>query len=123
MPRVAGRVEVTVMNVYGMDVDALAPKLTGRQQFVDFRTNVNVGEMFLALDGTIKTHKKATHQFGGPRLIVEDRKRRIVTYTETGEIRTPREGECWMDDNGVVNTFATNNPVAIVTRNEAFVAE
>lgn len=107
---------VAVQDVYGETLAALEGKLTGRQEYVDFAVPVGPVQ-FLALDGTVKTHNPAsTHKFGGPRLIIEDRRIRRIVFTETGTMRPAAAGEAWVSEDGTINTFTTTQPVMIATR-------
>lgn len=114
---------VTVDDVYRGGIESLERNLSGRQEFVDFRIPAGT-EMFMKLDGTVITHNPAsTYHFGGPRLIVEERRRKIITYTETGEIRVSGTFDQFLDEDGIIRTGQSVDPVAIVTRTESFVAE
>ena len=109
--------EVTIEQVYGKLLNDLKVLLTGRQEFTSFDMLPAQPVKFLTLDGRIKTHDTTTdHKFGGPRLIIEDRKIRRVVFVETGEARPAVAGEFWLTADGNVNTFASNLPVPIAVR-------
>lgn len=98
---------VTVGDVYGdRNIEA---SLAGRQEYVDFRF-VQDGDRFLTLDGRVIQHNPASHhQFGGPRLIVDERRLRKFIYTETGDVRSLNRDEYALDTNG--NVFQADGPV------------
>ena len=101
--------------IYGMTHELLAGRLQGRQEFVAFE--VPRGPvLFMKLDGTITRHDpNSAHRFGGPRLIVEERRLRRVVYTETGEVRCA-ENEWFIDEDNIPReAIQTTYPVAIAT--------
>ena len=107
----------TPEEVYGMTHEELMEKLTGRQEYVDFGIVPPQPVKFLTLDGRIKTNDPTKDRnFGGPRLIIAERRLRRIVYTETGEMRAAQGNDAWIDENGHIMTHNTTLPVAIVTR-------
>jgi hypothetical protein len=91
---------VTVAQAYGRTMSQLSTQLKRNQQFVDF-TIPQGNVKFLAKDGTIKQHKPASNYvFGGPRLIVSERTVSRVTFTPTGVIAVPANGQPYLTDEG-----------------------
>jgi hypothetical protein len=119
MPRINltdTRVEMTPETTYRMSQDELAGKLAGRQEFVGFEIPSGPVQ-FLALDGSIKTHNPAsTHRFGGPRLIVSERRLRRIVYTETGEVRLAGADEFYLGTNDCAVQGTSPIAVPIVTQ-------
>jgi hypothetical protein len=59
---------------------------------------------FLAKDGTIKTHSPSSNYvFGGPRLIVGERTVGRVTFTPTGRVAVPTNGQPYLNDDGGIS--------------------
>lgn len=113
---------VTVQDVYGETLAQLEGRLTGRMEYMDFA--IPVGPVrFLALNGEVKTHDPAsTHKFGGPRLIIEERRIRRIIFTETGTMRVATANDHWVAEDGSINNFPTTQPVMIATRTIEYVA-
>lgn len=103
-------IEVTVANIYGLPIENLGVRLGRREQFTAFTTNIPLGSKFLALDRTVITHKNANHQFGGPRLLVEEKKNRRFVFTETGDEGFPAPGQPYRDEEGNI-AFGRPNAV------------
>lgn len=121
MPRInltATRIEMTPEATYRMTREELEAKLTGRQEYVGFA--VPEGTVtFLTMDGRLKQHNPtANYKFGGPRLIVAERRLRRIVFTETGDVRPMNRDEYGIDNEGRVFQADTHvtEPFAIVTR-------
>lgn len=117
MPRInltATRIEMTPEATYRMTREELEAKLTGRQEYVGFA--VPEGTVtFLTMDGRLKQHNPtANYKFGGPRLIVEERRLRRIVYTETGEIRHANNDEWYLGTNDCAVHGPSPVPVPIV---------
>lgn len=92
---------VTVAQAYGRTLSQLSTQLKRGQQFTDFA--IPTGKvMFLAKDGTVKTHNPSkNYVFGGPRLIITERKPQTVVFVPIGE-GIPTVGQPYFDDNNQV---------------------
>src|SRR5579871_989027 len=97
---------VTVAQAYGRTMSQLSTQLKRGQQFVDF--TIPTGNVtFLAKDGTVKKHDpKSNYKFGGPRLIIAERKQQAVTFVPIG-YGVPQFGQPYMSENNTIEYGTT----------------
>lgn len=90
----------------------------------EFRLLKSGDKYISAYNGIIETanHYDETGGFGNVRIVLTPIKRKVVTFTETGEVRAPKKGEWYQgifDGNFVQATQNYSDSRVIYTRTES----